>query len=118
MNVVLFIFIFYLFWNSIGALCVGSKATLSTGKYSELIFTAGGGDGRVVSGPLPALSLPVVGAVVVGGAGQATPLVKQQTVAAGLQGQGSIGALVELVAVVLLGIQLQTFSLGTSNECR
>ena len=50
-----------------------------------------------------------------GGAGQATPLVKQQTVAAGLQGQGPVGALVELVAVVLLGIQLQTFSLGTSN---
>ena len=53
--------------------------------------------------------------MVVRGAGQRALLVKQQPVAAGLEGEGAVGALVELVAAVLLGVELQPLQLGARD---
>ena len=52
--------------------------------------------------PLATVGLPVVGAVIMGGPGLASGLVIQEAIAAGLQGQGPVGAFVKLVAAVLL----------------
>ena len=105
----------YLFRDSISTLGVGCEAALSAGEDPELVLAAGAGDGRVLGRPRAALRLPVVAAVVVRGAGQRALLVKQQPVAAGLEGEGAVGALVELVAAVLLGVELQPLQLGARD---
>ena len=91
------------------------EASLSTGKYSKLVLTARGGDRSVVRWSVATVRLPVVGTVIVSRPRQALALVVEEAIAAGLQSQGSIGTLVELVTVVLLGVELESLKLGTGG---
>jgi len=82
-------------------------ASLSNWVDAELVEASRGGDGGVVVHPLPAVDGPVVVAVVVHG-----PVpVKHQPVLTNLLVQGAVGALVELVAVLLVGVQLEAVGL-------
>ena len=60
-------------------------------------------DLRVIDRPLPAVCVPVVAAVVVDGAAEGQGLVEEEAVAARLVGQGPVQALVEVVAGVGVG---------------
>lgn len=70
------------------------------------------GVGPTISLASLAVDAPVVVAVVVHGA---LP-VEQQAVLAGLQGEGSVGALVELVAADGVMVQLQAIVLGAGRD--
>ena len=108
---------YYLFRDAISTFSVRGKAALTTGEYSKLVLTAWGGDGSRVGWSVAAVCLPVVAAVVVSGASQPFALVIQQPVTTGLQSQGPIGTLVELITVVLLRVELETLGLGASHIC-
>jgi len=90
-----------------GTLEESGLAAFSDGVDAELVEASRGGDGGVVVHPLPAVDGPVVVAVVVH---SAVP-VKHQPVLTNLLVQGAVGALVELVAVLLVGVQLESVGL-------
>merc|ERR550525_2307421 len=84
-------------------------AALANGEDAKLVETARGGDGGVVVDPLAAVHGPVV--VVVN---RAVP-VEHQTILTHLFVEGAIGTLIELVAVLLVGVELESVGLGTGG---
>jgi len=94
-------------WSLIGyastTLEESGLASLSNWVDAVLVEASRGGDGGVVVDPLPAVDGPVVVAVVV----HSPVTVKHKPVLTNLLVQGAVGALVELVAVLLVGVQLE-----------
>jgi len=100
-----------------GTLCVRSETAFATGEDSKLVLTSWCRDWGVIMLPGVTVSLPVVGAVVVGRPQQRGGLIEEKSIATGFQSQGSIGTLVECVTGVRVWVHLETLRFWTLHPC-